>query len=89
MKIAEKIKNFLAKLQNLPDNKKKIILWTIVVIAGVVMGSFWIKGTIKNISKVGDTIQSIKMPEINIPDIPVPDLPNIENQSSPKLEPSK
>ncbi len=33
---------FLKKIQNLPERKKKIILWTTVVIIGLAMITVWI-----------------------------------------------
>jgi len=59
------IKNWLSKLQALPEQKKKIILWTVVIILAVIMGFFWIRGAINNFSKIGESIQNIKIPEIN------------------------
>ena len=70
MDIAEKIKIFLTKLQALPENKKLIILWAIVVILGLPMGIFWVKGAIKSFSKIGESISSVKLPEINTSDMP-------------------
>mgnify|MGYP001591091465 FL=1 len=49
-------KNFIAKLQNLPENKKKIILWTIVVILGLIMGYFWIKSAMNNLQKLSENV---------------------------------
>jgi len=47
-----KIKEFIAKLQSLPENKKKIVLWTIVIILGLAMGFFWVLGVINKLSKL-------------------------------------
>jgi len=63
-------RDFILKLQNLSDQKKKIILWTIVVILAVIMGFFWIKGTINTLSKIGESAQNTKIPQINTSDIP-------------------
>ena len=47
-----KIRDFIIKLQNLPESKKKIVLWTIVIILGLIMGFFWINGTINSLQKL-------------------------------------
>ncbi|MCX6718730.1 MAG: hypothetical protein NTY81_04010 [Candidatus Staskawiczbacteria bacterium] len=47
-----KIREFIIKLQNLPEQKKKIILWTIVVILAVIMGYFWIVSAMNSLSKI-------------------------------------
>jgi len=65
MTIIEKVKNFLAKLQSLPEDKKKIILWTIVAILAVIMGYFWVCGTIDKFSKVGLTGKNNEMPGLD------------------------
>ena len=56
-----KIKEFITKLQNLPEQKKKIILWTIVAILGLIMGFFWIRGAINGISKIGESVKTINL----------------------------
>jgi hypothetical protein len=65
-----KIKNYIEWLQNLPENKKKIILWVVVAVLAVFMGFFWIKGTINNFSKIGRQMQNIKVPEIDTSSMP-------------------
>ena len=70
MKIYEVIK----KLQNLPENKKKIILWTVVVVLALPMGFFWVKGAMNDLSKIGGEVKNIKMPEINVPQTPALDI---------------
>ncbi len=76
MDITEKIKTFLTKLQGLSENKKIIILWAVVVVIGLPMGFFWVKGAIKNLSKIGESIGSVKLPEINTSDMP--ELPSLD-----------
>ena len=44
-------KEFILKLQSLPETKKKIILWTIVIIIGFFMGFFWVRGAVHNFSQ--------------------------------------
>jgi len=42
---------FLKKIQNLPNNQKKIILWVIVAILAVVLCIIWLKTTQKRIKE--------------------------------------
>jgi len=46
------------------DLKKKIVLWTIVVIAAVIMGYFWVRKTADNFQKINQNISQIKIPDI-------------------------
>lgn len=67
--ILEKIRNFILKLQNLPDAKKKIILVTAVVLFAVIMGFFWIKSAAYDISRLGNSLKSVDLPKIDMPNI--------------------
>ena len=69
-----KIKNYLEWLQALPDNKKKIVLWTIVAILAVIMGFFWVKGAMNSFSKFNGEMQNVKIPQIDIPNMPSLDI---------------
>lgn len=71
MKIGEKIRETLVKLQSLPEQKKKVVLWTIVAVLAVVMGIFWVKASITNLSKLDQEVNKIELPKIEIPNIPV------------------
>jgi len=64
MTFRERCKNFLEKLRNLPEKKKKIILWTIVVILGLFMGFFWMKETISGVSEISKEVQSVKISQL-------------------------
>lgn len=64
MPFTEKFRNFIIKLQNLPEQKKKIVLWTIVSVLAVIMGFFWIKGGINTFSELGQNLQSVKLETI-------------------------
>jgi len=57
-------KEFLEKLRGMSDLKKKIVLWTIVVIAAVIMGYFWVRKTADNFQKINQNISQIKIPDI-------------------------
>ena len=59
-------KGRLTKLQNLPESRKKIILWIIVGVIAVTMGYFWTRGAIKDFSKIGAALGGISMPQIDL-----------------------
>lgn len=61
------IKEFITKLQNLPESKKKIVVWTIVIVLGLVMGFFWIRGAMNSLQKLGESTNKIELPEIQTP----------------------
>ncbi len=54
----------LQKIQNLPEKKRKIILWLIVIIIGIVLGYFWIKNFQEKINNF--RMEDFKN-ELNIP----------------------
>jgi len=51
---------FIDKLRSKPERERKIILYTILVIIGLILGSIWIYASYKN-------IREFKMPKIEIP----------------------
>jgi hypothetical protein len=59
----EHFKKNIEKLQNLPEQKKKIILWVIVVIVALPLIYLWINSATNSFSKIG---QSIKIPQIPV-----------------------
>jgi hypothetical protein len=59
-----KLREFILKLQNLPEKKKIIILWMIVAVLGLGMGFFWVRGAINSFSKIGESVKSINLPNI-------------------------
>jgi len=70
-------REFIVKLQNLPEQKKKIVLWSIVAVLGIIMGFFWIRGAVNGLSKFGEEAQKFKMPQIdtsNLPSMPSLDI---------------
>jgi len=62
-----KIKNYLERLRGMSDKNKKIILWTIVAVLAIIMGLFWIRGTMDSLSKLGNQVGEIKLPDIEMP----------------------
>ena len=57
------INNYIEKLRALPDKQKKIILWTIVVILGLVMTFFWFKISMERFEKMEESIKNIDIEE--------------------------
>jgi len=47
--VKQKFKNWVEWLRSLEDGRKKIILWIIVAILGVIMTYFWLQGTLNRI----------------------------------------
>ncbi len=75
-------KDYLQKLQALPDKQKKIVLWTIVAILAIVMGYFWIRSAAKRLEDLG---KSVKIPQIEMPQTELPDiLPATDQTAEPK-----
>lgn len=75
-----KTKEIIAKLQNLPENRKKTILWSVVVILGIIMAFFWINSAINRLSQIGESSMSIDFPPIEMPEIP--DIQGLDNHSA-------
>ncbi len=62
------IREYIKKLQDLPESKKKIIFFTIIAVAALIMTLLEVKFTGDSLSKIGNSLQSINLPKINIPD---------------------
>jgi len=76
---------FIKKIQNLPERKRKIILWSIVIVTGLSLLIFWFKSVqkaFKNFPKeqLKETFQNplqeklkevprFEMPKLEIPEI--------------------
>ena len=90
MNFAEKNRAFIQKLQNLPEEQKKIILWMVVGVLAVIMGFFWIKGTINSFSKIAESAKSIKLPSVDTSDMPkLPSLDILKTTTPSNLSPVK
>ena len=61
-----KIKNYVLKLQSLPEDKKKIIFFAIMIVSFLIVGFFGVISTKKNISKIGESVKSINFPKIDL-----------------------
>lgn len=73
------MENFLEKIRNLPQNQKKLILWSVTAILAIILLFFFVKKTQKNFREFDmgdfsrDPIQEIKkeldsMPKMEIPE---------------------
>ena len=60
------IKNYVEKLRALPDKQKKIILWTVVVVLGLVMSFFWFKISMERFEKMEESIKKTDIPSIDL-----------------------
>ena len=58
--------SFLQKLRNLPTNKRKLILWLLIIILGVILFAFYIKNVQKRIKSL--EMENIKQ-ELQIPEL--------------------
>lgn len=62
------MKEFLEKLRALPESQKKVIFFAVIIIAALIIGFFQIRATVKNVSKIQQSIGEIKFPEFIPPD---------------------
>jgi len=86
MQIFLRIKEFIVKLQNLPLWQKKVILWAIATVIGVVLIFFWWNSTREGLRKInsGDIMKQF------IPTVEEESLSNEENfLQLPNLEEQK
>ncbi len=60
------LRPYIEKLQALPENKKKIILFLIVIILALIMGFFWVNEAISNFSKIEKSAKSINLPTVDV-----------------------
>jgi len=60
------INNYVEKLRALPDKQKKIILWTVVVVLGLVMSFFWFKISMERFEKMEESIKKTDIPSIDL-----------------------
>ena len=90
-----KFNEFIKKIQNLPENKRKIIRWAIVIIIALGLFFWWIQITKKSLSSFGK--EGIKkwlgIPQLqerlnNIPKTEMPkfEIPGISEEELKKIE---
>lgn len=46
--------NFIKKLQNQSEKKRKLILWSIIIILSLFLGGFWINSSYKSLKNVSN-----------------------------------
>ncbi|MBZ9578042.1 hypothetical protein KJA13_03360 [Patescibacteria group bacterium] len=63
--------NILKKLQKQPEHVRKMILWSVVIIVGLVLAVLWINSSYKGIQKLEsqNIIQELNVPKIEMPAI--------------------
>jgi len=86
---------FFKKIQSWPESRRKIILWTIVIIIGILLFTFYFKNVQKRLKdfKGEDIKEQLKIPELQeklkeIPRIEMPEIeiPEISEEELKKLE---
>ena len=78
--------NFFEKIQNLSEGKRKIILWSVVIIIGLPLFILWVKNVqekLKSFPKGESKIPSLRqelqgLPRIELPEINEEELKKIE-----------
>ena len=48
---------YLEKLRNMPEKKKIVVLWTIIVVLAIIMGIFWIGDLLNNMNIIFNNIR--------------------------------
>ena len=61
------IKKHINNLRDLPESKKKIILFSVVGISGIFMLFFTVFQTIEGIQKIEQSAQKLEFPNIDVP----------------------
>ncbi len=87
--------SFFKKIQNLPEKKRKIILWLIVTIVGLILFGFWVENLqqklkmfegkrLKEEFRLPSLQEKLKeMPKIELPEI---EMPKISEQELEEIE---
>lgn len=71
--------NILQKIQNLSEAKKKIILWSIVIIFALLLSIWWLRNVRDNLQsfpreEFREKFQFPEMPKIEMPEIKLPEI---------------
>ncbi|MBM3206791.1 MAG: hypothetical protein FJZ43_04185 [Candidatus Staskawiczbacteria bacterium] len=69
MAISNKLRNFIENLQKLPETKKKIIFFSIIIFLFVLMAIFVLFLTKKNLGKISNQLSSFSLPKVEFPDV--------------------
>jgi len=61
--------DFLKKLQNKSLHTRKLILWSVVIILGLILAVIWINSSYKKIQKLKseDIIEELNLPKLETP----------------------
>jgi len=65
MTINMNIREFITKLQNLPEDKKKIILWAIVVFVALILCFIWFKISVVRFARIEESMKKTDIPLVN------------------------
>jgi len=67
----------LQDLQKLDPNKKKIILWSIIIVLGIIFFIIWLKIAVWRFKQISpeDVKKDFPLPNIEIPTFEIPTLP--------------
>jgi len=68
---------FLDNLRKLNDSKKKLIIWSVVIVLGIAFLILWLKVTTWRLSGISkdQLMNGITMPNIEMPEVEIPILP--------------
>lgn len=77
------MKDFIKKIQGLPEKKRKIILWLIISVLGITLFIFYVKNISQRIKSFQERniIEELKIPSLKeeIESIPKPEMPKTED----------
>ena len=70
---------FLEKIRSLPEKKRKIILWVVLIVLASILLFFWTSSIPRRLNdfQAGRFIEQLNLPKIAIPQMP--ELPNLNN----------
>ncbi len=86
--MSDKPKKIIEKLWALSEKQKLIIIFTVVIFAGLVLGFFWVKDVARSIETAGQAFKSAQLPNIDIPKDVTDALPDLKNTVSDATEPA-
>ncbi len=84
---------FLQKLQKLPEDQKKVILWSVVIIIALITLSWWgtnFKNKLKNFNSE-NLNEQLQIPELkeefeNLPKFEMPEMPEVPELTDEELQ---
>lgn len=76
----------LRKLQKQPEQVKKIILWFVVIIVGIVLLNFWARSAGERMREfqAEELDKKWRLPEIEMPVLEIPEIPEIPSDITPE-----